>query len=54
VFRLDCEDFKKTLGTLPNDAIYFFEVNPSGQFLWLEAELGLPILASLGDLLLMH
>lgn len=38
----------------PDGVSYFFEVNPSGQFLWLEAELGLPILASLGDLLLEH
>ena len=36
----------------PDGETYFFEVNPSGQFLWLEADLGLPISASLVDLLL--
>ena len=30
---------------------WFLEVNPNGQWLWLELELGLPLVASMVDLL---
>jgi len=29
----------------------FLEINPNGQWLWLEIELGLPLVASMADLL---
>ncbi|MBX9721821.1 MAG: hypothetical protein K2X81_10535 [Candidatus Obscuribacterales bacterium] len=38
----------------PDGQIYFFEINPSGQFLWLEADLGLPICDAFADLLLQN
>lgn len=34
--------------------LYFLEVNPSGQFLWLEDELGLPLSDTLADSLVSH
>lgn len=36
----------------PDGQFYFFEINPSGQFLWLEADLELPICDAFADLLL--
>ncbi len=35
----------------PEGEFVFLEINPNGQWLWLEEELGLPLLASMADLL---
>jgi len=35
----------------PEDEFVFLELNPNGQWLWLEFELGLPLVASMADLL---
>jgi glutathione synthase/RimK-type ligase-like ATP-grasp enzyme len=35
----------------PDGEFVFLEINPNGQWLWLEEELGLPLLASMADLL---
>jgi glutathione synthase/RimK-type ligase-like ATP-grasp enzyme len=35
----------------PNGEFVFLELNPNGQWLWLEEELGLPLVASMADLL---
>jgi glutathione synthase/RimK-type ligase-like ATP-grasp enzyme len=35
----------------PDDEYVFLELNPNGQWLWLEFELGLPLVASMADLL---
>jgi len=38
----------------PEGEFVFLELNPNGQWLWLEAELGLPLVASMADLLTTH
>jgi hypothetical protein len=38
----------------PEGEFVFLELNPNGQWLWLEAELGLPLISSMADLLTMH
>ena len=38
----------------PAGEFVFLELNPNGQWLWLENELGLPLVASMADLLTMH
>jgi hypothetical protein len=38
----------------PEGEFVFLELNPNGQWLWLEIELGLPLVASLADLLTMY
>jgi glutathione synthase/RimK-type ligase-like ATP-grasp enzyme len=38
----------------PEDELVFLELNPNGQWLWLEEELGLPLVASMADLLTMY
>jgi glutathione synthase/RimK-type ligase-like ATP-grasp enzyme len=35
----------------PDDEFVFLDLNPNGQWLWLEIELGLPLVASMADLL---
>ena len=35
----------------PEDEFVFLDLNPNGQWLWLEMELGLPLVASMADLL---
>ena len=35
----------------PEGEFVFLEINPNGQWLWLEEELGLPLLTSMADLL---
>ncbi len=35
----------------PEGEFVFLELNPNGQWLWLEMELGFPLVASLADLL---
>jgi hypothetical protein len=35
----------------PEGEFVFLEINPNGQWLWLEEELGLPLVASMVDLL---
>src|SRR5205807_7867745 len=35
----------------PEEEFVFLEVNPNGQWLWLEEQLGLPLVASMVDLL---
>jgi hypothetical protein len=35
----------------PDGEFVFLELNPNGQWLWLEYELGLPLVASMADLL---
>lgn len=35
----------------PEEEFVFLEINPNGQWLWLEEELGLPLVASMADLL---
>jgi hypothetical protein len=35
----------------PEGDFVFLELNPNGQWLWLELELGLPLVASMADLL---
>jgi hypothetical protein len=35
----------------PDGEFVFLELNPNGQWLWLEFELGLPLVASMADLL---
>jgi glutathione synthase/RimK-type ligase-like ATP-grasp enzyme len=35
----------------PNGEFVFLDLNPNGQWLWLETELGLPLVASMADLL---
>jgi hypothetical protein len=35
----------------PEDEYVFLELNPNGQWLWLELELGLPLVATMADLL---
>jgi len=35
----------------PRDEFVFLELNPNGQWLWLELDLGLPLVASMADLL---
>ena len=36
----------------PGGEYVFLELNPNGQWLWLEHELGLPLVATMADLLL--
>ena len=38
----------------PDGEYVFLEVNPNGQWLWLEEELGLPLVSSMADLLTSH
>ena len=38
----------------PEGDYVFLELNPNGQWLWLELELGLPLVASMADLLMTH
>ena len=38
----------------PEDEFVFLDLNPNGQWLWLEIELGLPLVASMADLLTME
>jgi glutathione synthase/RimK-type ligase-like ATP-grasp enzyme len=38
----------------PKGEFVFLELNPNGQWLWLEIELGLPLVASMADLLTTH
>jgi hypothetical protein len=38
----------------PDGEFVFLELNPNGQWLWLEEELGLPLVASMADLLTTH
>jgi glutathione synthase/RimK-type ligase-like ATP-grasp enzyme len=38
----------------PDGEFVFLELNPNGQWLWLEYELGLPLVASMADLLMSH
>ncbi len=38
----------------PAGEFVFLELNPNGQWLWLENELGLPLVATMADLLTMH
>lgn len=38
----------------PEGEIVFLELNPNGQWLWLELKLGLPLVASMADLLTTH
>src|SRR5581483_6062663 len=35
----------------PDGEFVFLELNPNGQWLWLEIDLGLPLVASMADLL---
>jgi hypothetical protein len=35
----------------PSGEFVFLDLNPNGQWLWLETELGLPLVASMADLL---
>jgi glutathione synthase/RimK-type ligase-like ATP-grasp enzyme len=35
----------------PEDEFVFLDLNPNGQWLWLEEELGLPLVAGMADLL---
>jgi D-alanine-D-alanine ligase-like ATP-grasp enzyme len=35
----------------PEGEFVFLDLNPNGQWLWLEEELGLPLVASMADLL---
>jgi glutathione synthase/RimK-type ligase-like ATP-grasp enzyme len=35
----------------PDDEYVFLELNPNGQWLWLEHELGLPLVSTMADLL---
>ena len=35
----------------PKGEFVFLDLNPNGQWLWLEEELGLPLVASMADLL---
>jgi hypothetical protein len=36
----------------PDGEYVFLELNPNGQWLWLEHELGLPLVATMADLLM--
>lgn len=54
VQALNLETGSIDLRVNPDGQIYFFEINPSGQFLWLEADLGLPICDAFADLLLQN
>jgi len=38
----------------PSGEFVFLDLNPNGQWLWLETELGLPLVASMADLLTTH
>jgi glutathione synthase/RimK-type ligase-like ATP-grasp enzyme len=38
----------------PAGEFVFLDLNPNGQWLWLETELGLPLVASMADLLTTH
>jgi glutathione synthase/RimK-type ligase-like ATP-grasp enzyme len=38
----------------PSGEFVFLELNPNGQWLWLEVDLGLPLVASMADLLTTH
>ena len=38
----------------PDGEFVFLELNPNGQWLWLEYELGLPLVAGMADLLMRH
>jgi RimK-like ATP-grasp domain len=38
----------------PDGEFVFLELNPNGQWLWLEYELGLPLVATMADLLMSH
>jgi glutathione synthase/RimK-type ligase-like ATP-grasp enzyme len=38
----------------PQEEFVFLELNPNGQWLWLELELGLPLVAGMADLLMTH
>jgi glutathione synthase/RimK-type ligase-like ATP-grasp enzyme len=38
----------------PEDEYVFLELNPNGQWLWLEVELGLPLVSHMADLLTQH
>ncbi|MFL5617155.1 MAG: hypothetical protein ACJ79A_02030 [Gemmatimonadaceae bacterium] len=35
----------------PEGEFVFLDLNPNGQWLWLEAELGVPLVANMADLL---
>ena len=35
----------------PDGEFVFLELNPNGQWLWLEYELGMPLVATMADLL---
>jgi hypothetical protein len=36
----------------PDGEFVFLELNPNGQWLWLESEVGLPLVATMADLLM--
>jgi len=38
----------------PEGEYVFLELNPNGQWLWLERDLGLPLVAHMADLLTTH
>jgi hypothetical protein len=38
----------------PSGEFVFLDLNPNGQWLWLETELGLPLVSSMADLLTTH